>query len=193
MESRIRRLWAASLAVTLMVLSAGPAMAESHKRDDREVRMDVFAAEVGRPLAEATLDAWVESLTSAVGRPIDRATVNAYLASISGSSARTGGPDLNVYLTSLADSVGRPIDASMVDAWVTDWVESVGRPIDAARLVESMGPSQRMGPQVSQIDQQPTRPGSSGMPTAIASLLVILAVGTAAVVVLRRQGRIARA
>jgi hypothetical protein len=193
MEPRIRILWAAPLAVALMVLSAGPAMAESRERDDREVRTDALTAEVGRPLAGATLDAWVESLTSAVGRPIDRATVNAYLASMSGSSGRTGGPDLNVYLTSLADSVGRPIDASMVDAWVTDWAEAVGRPIDAARLVESLGPSERTGPQGSQIDQQPTRSGSSGLPTAITSLLVMFAIGTAAVILLRRQGRIAGA
>jgi hypothetical protein len=193
MEPRIRSLWAALLTVSVMVVSAGPAMAESHDRDDREVRIDALAAEVGRPLAGTTVDAWVESLTSAVGHPIDRGTVNAYLASMSGSSGRTGDTDLNVYLTSLADSVGRPIDASMVDAWVTDWAESVGRPIDAARLVESLGPSERTGPQGSQIDQQPTRPGSSGLPTAIASLLVMFAIGTAAVVVFRRQGRIARA
>ena len=72
MEPRSSKVWASAMVAVLVVaLAAGPALAEAEKQGERQIRIDALTEAVGRPLDGSTVTDWLASL---MGRLVARST-----------------------------------------------------------------------------------------------------------------------
>jgi hypothetical protein len=191
MEPKSSKVWASAMVAVLVVaLAAGPALAEAEKQGERQIRIDALTEAVGRPLDGSTVTAWLASLTGSVGRPVDQAKVDEYLASVTASDDQAADTEMDAYLASLSDAVGRPVDSRTVGAWVASLAESVGRPIDPELVAEYLATAAGSEALI-QSSSETRTPQASGDPNftgiAIASLVFAFAIGAA--VIYRRQRR----